>query len=434
MATITIHPFDLTGRLATNKHSGEEHTLFRVAGKANRMATPKYGAYYKESLEVRTSTGQPLVYNKDYFCTYYYDEIWDLNAKEVCALIVITNPEIEDNIRITYQAVGGPYSLSVDELREILDEVENSPDKIKWTDIRNKPIQFAPSLHEHEYWQLYGLETTVVNLDMLGEAWTVGRKGVLDDNRYYYKNYVDLAQQALNEYEVKVFAHISDRGNPHLTDKFKIGLGNINNWGMANPVESSDISINNKYQPIGGIYDQLEKLVLPIFDEHIRNMDNPHRVSLNDPLLDLYSVQEIQDLIDTKLKRTEIAYDSIALGGTSASQLYTNIRTGLSVTNIATDELFTQNQLAPSDSGWNPADYALTGNNVFTRYSQLMQSYNDTQGSVYFIGAAQPSSYNHLSPGTFVIRGVYQSVGHAATIMMNLYVYERTSTGWITRI
>lgn len=432
MTDITILPFDLTGTMVSNLRTGEEHTLTRVTGRTNRMFAPKFGAYYKESLEVRTSAGVKLTYDTDYVCTYYYDDIWDLNAKECCAIIVVTNPAIGNDLRISYQAVGGPYALNLDELKELLEEVENTPESIKWEDIRNKPLQFPPELHYHEYWQLYGLESTIENLELLGEAWAVGRKGVLADNRYYYENYIGLAQKALDDYSVKVTAHITDRSNPHLTDKEKVGLGLLNNWGMANTTEAATQTVNNKYQPIGGVYDQLEANIFPAFDTHLRNQNNPHRVQLTDPLLDLYSTTQIQDMIDLHLKRTESAYDTQAFQNLTPTQLYTNFRTGLDASNVAAGSVLPQNLIAPSIPGWVPGDYVLTGANQYVLYSTLMKSYNDTQGSVYYIGSTALASWAHLSTGTYVIYGAQTDYNDRRT-MPYLAVYEKTGPGnsWV---
>lgn len=429
MANVTILPFDLTGSLASNLKTGEEHTLTKVDGRTNRMFCPKFGAYYKDSLDVRTSAGVPLVYDKDYVCTYYYDELWDLNAKACCAIIVVVNPSVGNDIRISYQAVGGPYSLSIDEISDLIHEVSTALPPLKWEDIRNKPLQFPPSLHYHEYWQLYGLESTVKNLELLGHAWSVGRKGILADNRFYYKNTIDLARQAVTDYTAKVMAHITDRQNPHLTDKFKIGLGLVNNWPMANEPESVSISINDKYQPIGGVYDQLTTHIVPIFDGHITNRQNPHRLTLNDPLLNLYSATEIQALFNDKLARTDVAYESTLFEGNDLTTLYNNFRSNLPTSSIAANQKLPLDRMAPPVAGWNPNDYVLMGDNTFAPWSSLVKSYNDTQGSVYYIGAQSQESFNYVSTGTYVIRGVYEDF-YVNTMMMRLVVYVKTATGF----
>lgn len=437
MSDITILPLDLKGTLSSNRRVNEEHTLTRVTGRTNRMFAPKFGAYYKESLDIRTVSGKKLIYDTDYVCTYYYDDIWDLNAKECCAIIVIKNPDIGDTLRITYQALGGPYALNIDELKDILSEVDSKPENLGWDDIRNKPLQLPPELHYHEYWQLYGLESTVINLELLGDAWVVGRKGIISDNRFYYEGYIDLAQKALDDYTVKVMAHITDRNNPHLTDKVKVGLDLLNNWAIANSAESVSRTVNNKYQSIGGVYDQIEAHVIPVFDDHLRRQDNPHNVKLSDPLLNLYSTQEIQTLIDTRLKRTEVAFDSNAFQGISLTDIYNNFRTGLPASSLLANSLIPQNRIAPTVTGWVPEDYVLTGAQQYVPYSDLMKAYNDTQGSVYFIGATSPKSYDYFSDGTFAIQGIRTDYNDNRFMMrLRIWTRCRSSTtgpypGWV---
>ncbi len=431
MVDITVLPFDLTGSLATNLRVNEEHTLTLVTGRVNRMFSPKYGAYYKDSLEVRTSTGVKLNAGTDFVCTYYYDDIWDLNAKECCAIIVVTNPLIGNDVKITYQAVGGPYALSLDELKAVLTEVEDSPESIGWDDIRNKPLQLPPALHYHEYWQLYGLESTVENLELLGQAWEAGRKGVLEDNRYYYKNYIDLAERAVEEYRIKIMAHITDRSNPHQTDKTKVGLGFLNNWGIANVTESKSRTVNNKYQSIGGVYDQLLENVYPVLDNHLRNDNNPHNVLLSDPLLNLYSTSEIQTLLDSHLKRTDPAYDSASFQSTPVSQLYSIFRNNLPATSLLPGSKMDYTLTAPRVPGWIPEEYTLTGANKYVLYSELMQPYNDTQGTVYYIGAEPLESYDYLSTGTYVIRGDYVDFFEGRTMMsLSVYLKAGLNNNW----
>lgn len=429
MAKITVLPLDLTGGLSSNYRTGEERKLINVPGKKNRMIAPKYGAYYKESLVVRDSTGKVLKEDVDYATTYYYEEIWDLCAKSACAIIVITNTAVKSPVRLTYQAVGGHYCFSVEELNEVLAEIEQYPENLGWDDIRNKPLQFVPEEHEHELWQIYGMESTVVNLDMIGTAWAVGRKGVLEDNRYYYRNVLDLAQKAVDDYSVQVMAHINNRDNPHKTDKIKIGLSEINNWGMATQAEGVTKTVANKYQPIGSVYDQLVTNVIPFYDAHVKNFNNPHNLLLSDPLINLYSSNEIRTKFNQRLRRVDPAYNTDLYGSQDQGVIYTSMRSNLEVNNVQANTLFPQDRLAPPIPGWNPDDYALAGNNTFVPISTLIRTFNDSQGSVYFIGAAALSSYDYLSVGTYAIRSTFVDFNDRRQTYI-LSVYIRTAGGW----
>lgn len=392
MITITQLPLDFKGTLASNYRPGEEHVLNKANGRVNRMFTPDFGAFYTESLEVRQSDGKLLIRDTDYALTYFYKDLGDVTAKEICAIIVVTNPLVSNNVRINYQAVGGPYALSIKELKAVLDESELAPDKIRWEDIVNKPLVYNPDEHGHEYWQLYGLESTNFNLDALGEAWGKGRKAVIGDNRIYYQNYIVLAQAAVDAYRLRVNAHISDRDNPHKTDKIKIQLGNINNWPLADQTESATKTVNDKYQPIGGIYNQLQAHVTPLFTAHINHLVNPHQVLLTDPLLNLYSTQEITNLFALRLARTQMATDSAKFAGFPANTVYNNIRSGLDASNVHPGTRFTEGHFGPTVPGWDPAKWILTGNRSYANVDDILRPYNDRAGSVYFVGAAGTST------------------------------------------
>jgi hypothetical protein len=388
MASITKLPLDFKGTLTSNYRSGEEHTLTKANGRVNRMFTPDFGAFYTESLVVRQSDGQLLVRDKDYVLTYFYKDLGDVTAKEICAIIVVTNPVVTATVRITYQAVGGPYALSIKELKAVLDETELAPGKIKWEDIIDKPLAYNPDDHAHEYWQLYGLESTNFNLDALGKAWAKGRKAIIGDNRIYYQNYIILAQAAVDAYRLKVNAHIVDRANPHKTDKIKIQLGNVNNWPLADTATSTSKTVNNKYQPIGGIYNQLVTHVVPLLNAHVNNMANPHQVQLTDPLLNLYSSQQIRDIFNLHLAKTQMANDSAKFAGFPATTVFNNIRTGLDASNVDPNTRFPEAMFGPTVPGWDPGQWILAGNQRYAYIQDILKPYNDLAGTVYFVGSS----------------------------------------------
>lgn len=416
MATITKLPFDLRGNLPSNLRTGEIRPLTRIPGKTNRMTCPEFGAYFTDSLIVRTPDGVLLKRDVDYVTTYYYPELGELSGKEVCAIIVVTNPAIGDQIRISYQAIGGVYSLSFSELATILNYVNELPGTIKWEDIINKPLQFVPSAHTHEFWQLYGLESTIENLTFLSKAIATGNKGILVDNAAFYKAYVGIAQQAIANYHNHVQAHIADVSNPHLTDKVKIGLDLINNWPMATYPEIVNPAVVDKYLPIGGIYYQLLQVAEPILSAHIQNKNNPHQVKLTDPLLNLWSTAEIDALFNLKLRRDQAAQDSVTLGQQSTEGLVQRVQTNLSTGNVSADSRFTMAQIAPTPVG-SLEDLVLMGNNNYRTLQDLFASIGLTAtNNMYFVGSngnltidgalAQIRTYSWVPTGTWVI-GAY---------------------------
>lgn len=416
MASITKLPVDLRGTLSSNRRVDEVHTLNVANGRVNRMLTPKFGAYFTESLEVRQANGALLKRDVDYVTTYYYVDLGVVTGKEICAIVVITNPKVSSTVRLTYQAYGGPYALSIDELNQILIETETPKDKIQWESITNKPTMYVPADHTHEYWQLYGLETTDFNLEQLGRDWFTGRKPVIDDNRLYYQNKIAGAQAIVNNYQQQVLAHILDQQNPHETDRFKIRLGNVNDWPLANKVQSEDKTQSSTYQPIGGIYNMLTVHVQPILNTHIANRNNPHKVKLTDPLLDLWSSTEITTMFGERLAKTSPAVMTEKVAGVTPANLRAAIRTNLSTVNIDPATRFPQVMLGDTSTIVDVSKVALNGASQYVTFESIFKSYNDKAGSIWFVGSQGGSTQaqadaairafdasKNLSVGTWVI-------------------------------
>lgn len=363
MAKLTALPLDLTGKLSSNLIPSEVRTLTKVTGKSNRVLVTKFGAFYADSLVVRTDTGKLLTRDKDYVITYYYEDLMTLTAKEVAAIIVVTNAALGNGLRLSYQAVGGPYALNLDEIKDLLLTLENPKDKINWKEIIDKPLMFNPADHMHEYWQLYGLESTQINLKLLGEAWKYGTKPVLDANRGVYDSLKDQVEDAAQVYFDKVMAHIRDYNNPHKTDMIQLGLQYLINMRLANAAESASKTITNLYQPIGGIYNQLTSYALPVLNSHKANRNNPHKVSIDDPLIDTYNYATTVALFNNKLRTGEIAPVTKALEGRSMASIYATTRTHLEYDNLDPTIVFTMDQIAPPKTSWaprnNPTDYIL---------------------------------------------------------------------------
>lgn len=422
MPTITQLPLDLGGNMPSNLRVNESHAIVVARNKRNRVIVPEFGAFFTEGATVRDANGVALVRHVNLEFTYHYEVFSELTGKGVCALMVITDPNLRAPFSITYQAVGGNFSLSVRELKDVLDYIEANPDKIKWEDIIDKPTAYNPEPHTNKYWQLIGLDTLVTNLNRLGDSFALGRKAVIDANRSYYDNYVTEIRAALAAYRARVYAHLEDVSNPHLTDKTKVGLSNINNWPLANLVQSGDPTINNRYQPIGGVYNQLIKESIPVLNAHISDKatltkPDPHNVTLAQ--LNLYSSLEIETLFTQKLKKGVTAYNTNQLVGINYATLYANCRKNLVATNMAGGTRFTMNQLGAVPAGVPLTELALVGNNTYVKYVDLMKKFNDTSGTIIPLGTyvttaehvaaanAMIASQN-LSEGTWFVGNYYK--------------------------
>ena len=105
MANPTRYIVDLTGVNPNNRVEGELHSL---PNKINRSVAPTYGPYYTESLEVYdATTNNKLTRDIHYKCLDVVGLPTAQSGKEICTILVITNPSVGNIVSINYQALGG---------------------------------------------------------------------------------------------------------------------------------------------------------------------------------------------------------------------------------------------------------------------------------------------------------------------------------------
>lgn len=167
------YPLDLTGVSADNFIQGEAHTL--THNRPVRVLVPIYGGFFTESVTVVDQVGnRVLVKDTDYECAELYEVPTAKSGKEVCALILVTNTAVSDNVAVSYQAVGGEYSNSPEALLTIVSALENDNRPVTWPAIINKPSEFPPSHHLHDVGDVYGFEYLVHALERIRRAIEVG--------------------------------------------------------------------------------------------------------------------------------------------------------------------------------------------------------------------------------------------------------------------
>lgn len=188
MATTPIvprYPLDTTGVSPNNKIEQEAHTL---TNRPIRAIAPEYGAYFTESIVVRDTTNSTeLVKNTDYYCAEMYAVPSSKYGKEICSIVVITNPAISSNVDIDYQALGGPWSYSQQAIVQMIDSLNLDNRPVTWDDIINKPHGFNPVHHLHDAGDVYGFEYVVAELERIRQAILLG-DSVSHDLIYAYIN------------------------------------------------------------------------------------------------------------------------------------------------------------------------------------------------------------------------------------------------------
>ena len=328
------YPYDPTGINPSNLVAAEKHTIPR---EETRAFATLAGPFYTESLVVKDATGKVLTKKTDYVAFEYVSDPSEITGKEVCCAVLIKNGNISGDVFVSYQAVGGPFSLNVEAITQAIANLEIDARSVAWGDIIAKPDYFPPLRHLHDIGDVYGFEYLVNAIEDLRNAVLNGDSAAhsaiirrIDDLRGWInqrlsetvdiieehqrdasnphktdKNQVGLGQvqnypiateqQALagsannaymTPYLVAKFvsykasdallAHIADKSNPHGVDKTQIGLGIVQNYGMATLAQASEGTSQILYVTPAGVTKRIEAMVLPSLNDHIGNTNNPH--------------------------------------------------------------------------------------------------------------------------------------------------------------
>lgn len=167
-APLIRYPLDPTGENPDNLVSGEVKSL-SVA--QIRAAAPIYGPFFTESLIVYDhGTNRLLVRGVDYQCVEMLQEATLRFGKEIAQLVLIVNPTVTNQIRLSYQTLGGLYQNNTDGLIQMYETVMSDARPVDWINVLNKPTQYTPTLHRHLLEDVVGFEPVVVALERIRNA------------------------------------------------------------------------------------------------------------------------------------------------------------------------------------------------------------------------------------------------------------------------
>lgn len=107
--------------------------------------------------------------------------------------------------------------------------------------------------------------------------------------------------------------HIAASDNPHGVTKGQVGLGEVQNFGLASEAEARDATAANKYMTPLAVRQAINALVGDSSNAHVSDFDNPHHVTAAQ--VGTYDRAELDQLLENKLDQTEVAGDSARVYG-----------------------------------------------------------------------------------------------------------------------
>ena len=228
MQLVSLYSFDPTGRATANRIENQSITVTPPSSITDySYVVPRGAPFYAESLVVkdgRSAGARTLVENVDYWCVIDFLSASTALTKRVSVGIALLDPGYSGTLYITYQAVGGNYSLADYSVLEELIRERYVVKHVSYEQVINLPEGFAPEWHAHEVADMVGMGQVVTMLDNIKVAIN-GRQG----------SYGQLNTQISN--------HV---GSSAAHTPSQVGLSNVKNYDVATLAEATS-GAGNKY-------------------------------------------------------------------------------------------------------------------------------------------------------------------------------------------
>lgn len=276
------YPLDLTGNNPNNLVLGEPHAMKR---RNVRAVATNYGPFFTAGLKVYDANNPmvPLIPGDpasggQYVAAELYEEASRRSGKEVCAVIVITDTSVGDNILLDYQVVGGEFSSSVSAIADLVTALQLDDRPVKWADILGKPNAFAPAHHLHDIGDVYGFEYVVDALERVRSAILMGDVASHDEIYRYIDHFFDDLDGKIAAVSAALDTHKADKGNPHDTTKTQVGLGLVDNFATATSQQTITGTATNLFVTPRGVVDAIQSIAGQALQAHLADFNNPHKV------------------------------------------------------------------------------------------------------------------------------------------------------------
>ena len=137
------YPLDITGGATTNLISNEVADV----PKTGKIIVPSATPFFTESLTIMDVTSNsPLTPNVDYKVIHLVNDLVELTGKSVCLAIALMTNDRVTKLSLTYQTIGGEYSVNYDNIVAMVKSVTaEEKDDINFDNIYNMPSSFLPT-------------------------------------------------------------------------------------------------------------------------------------------------------------------------------------------------------------------------------------------------------------------------------------------------
>jgi hypothetical protein len=215
------YQFDPTGTLPANRITGEQHIITVVSGRNYHFIVPTYAPFFADGCTVSyrdiDNNIRFLVEGIDFYFCFQFIAASRSCAKPIYGGISFLNLELAGVVTLVYQTVGGTWTLDPVQINEILSDTTRNPRVTSWEHVASVPALFPVVDHEWNLTDLVGMSDVVQSVDEVALAIA---------NR---PTPTPVADYAL------------------IPTKNMLGLGNVQNFGIATDAEAQAGTSITKY-------------------------------------------------------------------------------------------------------------------------------------------------------------------------------------------
>lgn len=375
---------DITGRAPGNTVVGEYHDASANNGSVNRAFVLDKGHFFDdETLVVRDLAGFTLKRGFDYKTAYLHAGASILTGRQVCAVIIITNPNAGSEFYVDAQMVGGDYCNVTSVLLRVLQSLGNTDGAtVEWTYVSNRPVDYNPVGHRVKLWDIFGFEPWTEEIERM--TWAVMLKSTNDNGRLQTPM-VDLyaeLRRSLALVDTSVDNHIANKDRPHSETLLQIGLDLVQNYPRATVEEAGERTHLRSYMTPIRTHDSIATGFIEPLNNHIQSQTNPHSVTPEQ--LDAYTGRAITQALQLKLKANAAAEDTTLFDGKAYEVAQAALRYGASAGQIVSERLVADRLGLGAAPGT-----LLVGDGRWVSTASLFELYRDrTSNKTIYIGYA----------------------------------------------
>ena len=252
---IPTYPFDPDGIATTNKVH-EQQTIQSNGAFDYFYIIPKAAPFFQgESLKLKLYPGgRDLIEGKDYALGFHFMEASHTIGLPIYGAITFYDHTLQGIIDLEYQTLGGTWTLDEAKIMEIIGNEIRNPRITSWETVTELPQRFPVVNHSFDIDDFVGMKEVETSLEGIKEAIEQSGEGGIAD-------------------------HISNKSNPHEVTKTQVGLGLVDNYPTAALAEAQAGLLNNRFMTPVMTKAAIDALAISALNTHAADKNNPHEVS-----------------------------------------------------------------------------------------------------------------------------------------------------------